>query len=564
MTEESPKPAEQPAESSQTPAGRPAGQPAEPKQPAQTPAPQPRKFVMPGDVYIRPGIDDRPDPDKVLSAEDKAAIARLAVRMPQQKNETSLSQADLQATRMATEGTPAVAAATIDAAVPDPESAYMDMRDPMVAADGTRPGKSDVLRLKIGFVVAALMCSVPWAAATGILLPELLARMNSGLPAFAVLCLLNALGAIVAFFSQNFFAAASDDTRSRFGRRTIWIIAGGLLTGLVMWWMSALGGDAIHLAPHFVMIVWLVAQLCYGLMLGPLVSAMSDRMPDKFRPSADAWYGTALAAGQMLGGFAGVLFVANLPKGFTWGAAVLALAGIVTVAVWPREKSSLEMRLPGNTIDDAFASLRLGQMAPGFRRVFWSRVFMMASVTSITMVAFYLVKYGVYAMFSLSGVFTSMPASVPAAMLVAWMGLVAMIVSLLAAWLSGPISDRFGAWGPSLAAAGCVALGALMPILMPATALGLLLFSAFSGFGFGLFNAVGQELATAVLTDPRDAGHALGTLNLASTLGVVLAAVVTGIATTVGGWAWLFAGSIVMAAAAAGFVASVRGVIAGR
>ncbi len=29
--------------------------------------------------YVRPGIDDRPDLDKVLSPEDKAAVARLAI-----------------------------------------------------------------------------------------------------------------------------------------------------------------------------------------------------------------------------------------------------------------------------------------------------------------------------------------------------------------------------------------------------------------------------------------------------------------------------------------------------
>ena len=30
--------------------------------------------------YVRPGIDDRPDLDKVLSPEDKAAVARLAIK----------------------------------------------------------------------------------------------------------------------------------------------------------------------------------------------------------------------------------------------------------------------------------------------------------------------------------------------------------------------------------------------------------------------------------------------------------------------------------------------------
>ena len=41
------------------------------QQPNEFPAPKP----LPGSVYIRPGIDDRPDYDKVLSPEDKSAAA---------------------------------------------------------------------------------------------------------------------------------------------------------------------------------------------------------------------------------------------------------------------------------------------------------------------------------------------------------------------------------------------------------------------------------------------------------------------------------------------------------
>ncbi len=52
--------------------------PNEPERPA------PRPF--PNSDYVRPGIDDRPDLDKALTDEDKAAVARLAVR---QKPKTS-------------------------------------------------------------------------------------------------------------------------------------------------------------------------------------------------------------------------------------------------------------------------------------------------------------------------------------------------------------------------------------------------------------------------------------------------------------------------------------------
>lgn len=57
--------------------------PNEPERPA------PRPF--PNSDYVRPGIDDRPDLDKALTDEDKAAVARLAVR---QKPKTPPAAAD--------------------------------------------------------------------------------------------------------------------------------------------------------------------------------------------------------------------------------------------------------------------------------------------------------------------------------------------------------------------------------------------------------------------------------------------------------------------------------------
>ena len=47
--------------------------------------------------YVRPGIDDRPDLDKVLSPEDKAAVARLAIKNRRRPPEASADQPEAQA-----------------------------------------------------------------------------------------------------------------------------------------------------------------------------------------------------------------------------------------------------------------------------------------------------------------------------------------------------------------------------------------------------------------------------------------------------------------------------------
>lgn len=79
--------------------------------------------------YVRPGIDDRPDLDKVLSPEDKAAVARLAIKNRRRPPEASADQPEAQAVRLASAGSSAAAAAaaSVDTPAPDMSSAYLDM-----------------------------------------------------------------------------------------------------------------------------------------------------------------------------------------------------------------------------------------------------------------------------------------------------------------------------------------------------------------------------------------------------------------------------------------------------
>lgn len=71
--------------------------------------------------YVRPGIDDRPDLDKVLSPEDKAAVARLAIKNRRRPPEASADQPEAQAVRLASAGSSAAAAAAASVDTPAPD-----------------------------------------------------------------------------------------------------------------------------------------------------------------------------------------------------------------------------------------------------------------------------------------------------------------------------------------------------------------------------------------------------------------------------------------------------------
>ena len=80
-----------------------------------------------------PGHRRPPDLDKALTPEDKEALARLAVRQNPRQPEASGDRPEVQAAQMSAEGAPMAAAARIDTAVPNLESSFLDLRDPMVA-----------------------------------------------------------------------------------------------------------------------------------------------------------------------------------------------------------------------------------------------------------------------------------------------------------------------------------------------------------------------------------------------------------------------------------------------
>lgn len=128
--------------------------------------------------YVRPGIDDRPDLDKVLSPEDKAAVARLAIKNRRRPPEASADQPEAQAVRLASASSSAAAAAaaSVDTPAPDMSSAYLDMRDPMVAVNGQRPTAGQVSRLNWGFFAASILVGAPWVALNTIAMPNAIAR----------------------------------------------------------------------------------------------------------------------------------------------------------------------------------------------------------------------------------------------------------------------------------------------------------------------------------------------------------------------------------------------------
>ena len=551
---------ESPAQSPQSPA-----ESTPQSQPQPQPAPQPRP--LPGQHFIRPGIDDRPDYEKALSPEDKAAVARLAVPLRRRAPEAAAAQPETQAARLSAAGSPATAASAVDAAIPDMSSAFLDMRDPMVSADGQRPDAAQVRRLTWGFGLAAALRTIPWVMLNMVLLPAVVDRLagNGYFDDFAAFChngeadgmlgvssviplaAIIAIGCVVALFANAVVAVVSDRTRTAIGRRTPWILAGGALCALGTLMLGAIEGISGAL------LLWIVLNIGYAMVATPFAAAFAERMPDKFRERSMRWRGVGLMIGQAAGvWFAafGVIVVDGRIVGgfgelpFAVCAVMFLLCAIIPLLVWPRERSSqADARQPFD-LGSVHAQFRMPQDAPRFRMAFAARLCMMTGAGFVSVFLWLIVRHGVADAVQCRTM-SSFPATIPTGLMLALMALATLAGSALASLVAGRIADRVED-ARRVAVPACVLYGVLMlvPVVAP-NMTGLAVFALVSGFAFGLYDVFNQTLVLATLPDPRTSGRDLGMFNVANVIAPANAAVIGACVAVAFGYFALFVAALV-------------------
>ena len=342
---------------------------------------------------------------------------------------------------------------------------------------------------------------------------------------------MNSVGCVFALIANIVFGALSDITRSRFGKRTPWIVAGGLITaaGYVLAFSSA----------TLVGIVagWSIVQIGVNMMIAPAVAVLSDRIPENVRGTFSSFYGGAMIVGQSAGTFLGSKFIDAMGVGFVIGAVLFGITGILTVIVWPAERSSKV----GSALDDTRQNVRLSPAAiaksfiPPTRNC---RDFYLALAGRLLLIfGWSMVSgYQLYILKKFCGLGKEAAAST-----LATMSVISMIVLIVCSIVSGPISDKLHRRKIIVAVGSVIiAVGLAIPYVMP-TATGMMLFAGIGGVGYGIYIAVDQALNVDVLPNADEAGKDLGILNLANTVGQVLAPVATGaVVVATGSYALIF------------------------
>ncbi|GAB6902665.1 MFS transporter [Kineosporia succinea] len=394
----------------------------------------------------------------------------------------------------------------------------------------TVPSRTTVVRIGAGFLLFGVCWAIGLAMVANVLLPQRLSDIGVSSPD-AWFGTINSVTAVVSLVANLVFGNLSDRSRSRFGRRSPWLLFGGIIAGVSLFAVGVLTG------PVAIMVTYCVTMIGLNMMLAPALAVISDRVPANVRGTMSAFFGGGATIGYPLGALVGAAFITQTLSGFTLGAVLLTLSGVLTLIVWPRERSAASTPPVQGGLKDLLTSFRppSPRSAPDFYKAFTGRLFMLISYQMIAAYQLYIVQNYVG------------QTKVESAATISTMSLITLVVGVVASLGSGPVSDRIGRRKvPAVTAAGLFAVGVAMPWLFPTTT-GMFLYAAIAGFGYGVFGAVDQAINVDVLPDPEEAGKDLGVLNLATTLGQTIGPIITSTVVVVtGSYGLIFPISIAM------------------
>jgi MFS family permease len=368
-------------------------------------------------------------------------------------------------------------------------------------AEPTEPAKkSYVAWLLIAQLVFFIALLGPAIVGIGIKIQSLVATgaipENGGTAAAAVL---GGFGALFATLANVIFGRVSDRTRSRLGRRRIWIVSGTVLMTVAFVIMA--------LAPSlFVATVgWSIAQLGANMTLAPFIATIADQVPRFQRGKITAALGIAQNVGILGGTYVAEWFADQLIIMFV-GPSLLAIVVMVVFAFVLPDKR-LPVTPPRANIRDWIETFWVSPVRfPDYGLAWWSRFLItFASFGFTTFRFFYLLNHIEVAEAEIPGVIST-------SVLIYTIALVA--VSYFSGWLSDKIGRRkIFVWSSTaLFAVGTFALIFVQDVGT------FYLLEAILGIAYGMYVGVDLALVVDVLPNPDDSGKDLGVFNIANAL----------------------------------------------
>jgi MFS family permease len=387
-------------------------------------------------------------------------------------------------------------------------------------AEPLAPVRGTVRRLLGWIIPANAAIYLIWGAIPTVLLPTQVENIDP-VHKVANLAIITTVGAFSAMVAQPIAGRLSDRTRSRFGRRAPWMIAGALIGGLGLIGMAAANGLVQ------VGIAWCIVQIAYNFAQGPLSAIMPDRIPTAVRGTFSSLSGLGLLMGALGGQIVGAELVRNLPAAYLLIAG-FALVALVLFVVFNPDHSSKDLVRGSFSVRDFLATFWVNPVAhPDFFFAFAGRLLLYTGYFAI-------IGYQLYILQDYVGLGDRSAGYIPL------LGIASFAGILPATIISGPLSDRLGRRKIFVFIASLlIGIALIFPWVLP-TLTGMFFFAVISGIGFGCFQAVDTAIMSQVLPSAKSFAKDLGVINIAATLPQTLAPAVAGGVVLAFGYAGLY------------------------
>lgn len=336
------------------------------------------------------------------------------------------------------------------------------------------------------------------------------------------------LSALAVMVVGPLLGSLGDRTRTRWGRRTPWII-GGAVVGA-----GFLVGLRLATSIAVVAVLWTLARVAYSASGGAVSTTIVDRVPLSKRGLASSLNGLGGYVGGIVGvaGLGLALAAAGLDLYLVLAVVVFVAAGLF--ALLAPDRSSLELVPPPRPAGNRLAAFWSAFADHDFRWVWIGRALMILGQTASTTFILYILQGYIVPALSVS----------EAARITPLLGAAALPGTIVAMLLAGRLSDRIGRRKPIVLVTGLLFAASLaVPLVWP-TLWAMFVHSVVSGIAFGSWMTVQGALTMDVLPDPANAGRDLGVATIAQGLGNAVAPLVAAqVVAFTGGYrmVWAFA-----------------------
>lgn len=366
-------------------------------------------------------------------------------------------------------------------------------------------------RLIPGLIIGPASWLGPYIAAASLFLPALIQQLDAQ-NKIQLVALFSTCGMVVAAISNMVAGYLSDRTRSRFGKRTPWLVGGA-----AVFMLSMILASTANSIP-FLLVSWMLGQIALNFIVAPMV-AWLDLAPENGKATASGAYG---GLGMALGNNGFTIFAAMFLGQFRLGFiifGIMTFVGTLIAAIIVREPSNLteeriepekKEKISFKATMKVFPRWKVGR---DYYLALIGKLFQGVGNFSITG----------YLLFIMTDFLHKETAATQQS--IQLINMIMLVFGIAMGFIAEPLSDKYKVLklpvGLSTISLG---IGALSMFFLQ-NDLGILIYGFAAGLGMGIWNSLDNLLNLEVIPDKNRVAFFLGIYNLGNTVTQAIAPV---------------------------------------